>query len=377
MSENSDQDRELPASERRIQQARDEGNIPRSRELSGGAILLGTVVLFNGMSESLVGNGLGLMRGGLTLTRDDAFDSKLMGLRLIALLSESLWWLLPIFALTILLALACNLVVGGFIVSGKMLTPDFSKLNPAKGLKNIFSLNGLAELVKALVKTLLLGYMGYWLIKRHLPEFAQMMGLPLTVAIERSIRITIDDALWLAAIFFVLVTFDVPYQLWRYYHGMRMTLEELKRESKESDGDPHLKARIRSLQREAARKRMMSAIPKADVVVTNPTHFSVALSYAEGGNGAPTVVAKGRGEIALKIREIATGHKVPIVEMPPLARALYTHVELEDEVPASLYLAVAKLLAHVYALRSGMEALTPIPDTSDIPAGLDPGVPED
>lgn len=375
MAEDQDQERELPASERRIQQAREEGNIPRSRELSGGAILLCTVGLLSATADSLTHRMADVMRVGLSFDRSYVFDSSWMSIQWIRLVTEALWIMVPLFGLSLLLAIGCNVAVGGFILSGKGLTPDFSKINPVRGLSNIFSLNGLVELIKAIAKTALLGYIGYLLIKGHIPEFSQMMALPIETSLKRTGEITISDAFYLSAVFFVLVSFDVPYQLWRYYHGMRMSLEELKREAKESEGDPHVKGRIRALQREAARKRMMSAIPTSDVVVTNPTHFSVALNYAADGSGAPIVVAKGRGELALKIRQIAAEHSVPTIEMPPLARALYKHVELEQEVPPALYTAVAKVLAYVYAISSGKPWNVELPKDEDIPEGMDPGVP--
>ena len=372
MAEEQDQEKNLPASERRIQQAREEGNIPRSREFPGGAILLGAIVLLYASSDGLVNHSLGLMRTGLSLSRQQAFDPNSMAIHWMGLLTESLWILLPVFAVTLLLGVFGNVVVGGFILTPQKLAPDFSKINPAKGLSNIFSGNGLAELLKAFLKTVVLGFVGYLLVKSHMAEFNQMSALPLSSAIAKTGTLTIKDAMWLAAIFLVLVAIDVPYQLWRYYRGMRMSLEELKREAKESEGDPHMKARIRSLQRQAARKRMMAAIPKADVVVTNPTHFSVALTYKDG-QGAPRVVAKGRGELALKIREIARSSKVPVIEMPPLARSLYTHVELDQEIPSVLYTVVAKLLAYVFAMGTSQIAHIHMPQEEDIPAGMDPG----
>ncbi len=372
MAEESDQEKELPASERRIQQAREEGNIPRSRELAGGVILLGSIGMLYATSDELIGHSSGLMRSGLTLSREQAFDSKWMGLQWADLLTQSMWILVPLFALVVVLGIGSNVAVGGFIFTGSKISPDFTKINPVKGLSNMFSSNGMAELLKAILKTAVLAYFGYLIIKGHLAEFGQMLALPLETSIARAGQITMKDALELSSIFLLLVSVDVPYQLWRYYHGMRMSLEELKREAKESDGDPHVKGRIRMLQREAARKRMMTAIPTADVVVTNPTHFSVALSYKDG-TGAPKVVAKGRGEIALKIREIAKQHKVPLIEMPPLARALYTHVELEQEIPGALYTAVAKVLAYVFALANSQAHLVNLPEADDIPAGMDPG----
>lgn len=373
MAEETDQEKDLPASEQKIRKSREEGNLPRSKELAGGVVLLAGVALLYTMGGELVGQSEKLMRQGLTLERAHAFDTKYMGLQWVSLLQESLVVLLPLFIVVVVAAVAANVVVGGFNWSTTPLEPKISKLNPIKGLKNIFSVNGLAELVKAILKTIVLGGVGYLLLMQDLGEFTQLSAMPLEHGMAETARITIKDALILAISFLLIVSIDVPYQLWRYYKGLRMNFEELKRESKESDGDPHLKGKIRSMQREAARRRMMASVPNADVIVTNPTHYSVALKYDKDGKGAPRVVAKGIGPLALKIREVAKANKVPMVEAPPLARALYSNVELEQEIPGALYTAVAKLLAYVYALAEGRAHLVEVPGDADIPKGMDPG----
>lgn len=373
MAEETDQEKDLPASEQKIRKSREEGNLPRSKELAGGVVLLAGVALLYTMGGELVGQSEKLMRQGLTLERAHAFDTKYMGLQWVSLLQESLVILVPLFMVVVVAAIAANVALGGFNWSTKPLEPKFSKLNPIKGLKNIFSVNGLAELVKAILKTIVLGGVGYLLLMQDLGEFTQLSAMPLEHGMAETARITIKDALILAVSFFLIVSIDVPYQLWRYYKGLRMNLEELKRESKESDGDPHLKGKIKSMQREAARRRMMASVPNADVIVTNPTHYSVALKYDKDGKGAPRVVAKGIGPLALKIREVAKENKVPMVEAPPLARALYSNVELEQEIPGALYTAVAKLLAYVYALAEGRAHLVEVPGDADIPKGMDPG----
>ena len=372
MSEDSDQEKDLPASEQRIRKAREEGNVPRSRDFGGGVVLLVGVALLYAAGDTLVHRSEKLLREGLKIDRAAAFDPSQMAVRWMGLMEEALFILLPLFLAVFVTAIAANVVVGGLNWSTKPLEFKLSKLNPISGLKNIFSVNGLVELFKAVLKTLVLGIMGYVLIEQDLSEFAVLAAMPLEHAMAETARIAIADTLILALVFFLIVGMDVPYQLWKYYKGLRMSLEELKRESKESDGDPHLKGKIRQMQREAARKRMMSSVPNADVIVTNPTHYSVALKYDKLGHNAPQVVAKGIGPLALKIREIAKEHHVPLVEVPPLARALYAHVELEQEIPSALYTAVAKLLAYVYALAEGNAHLVPAPDSSDIPQGMDP-----
>ena len=373
MAEETDQEKDLPASEQKIRKAREEGNLPRSRELGGGVVLLAGVGLLYTMGGELVSQSEKLMRQGLVLDRAQAFDTKHMGLKWVSMLQESLFILVPLFLVVVFAAIVSNIAVGGFNWSTKPLEPKLSKLNPIKGLKNIFSVNGLAELVKAILKTVVLGGVGYLLLMQDLGEFTQLSAMPLEHGMAETARITIKDALILAIAFLLIVSIDVPYQLWRYYKGLRMNLEELKRESKESEGDPHLKGKIKSMQREAARRRMMASVPNADVIVTNPTHYSVALKYDKDGKGAPRVVAKGIGPLALKIREVAKENKVPLVEAPPLARALYSNVELEQEIPGALYTAVAKLLAYVYALAEGKGHMVEVPGEADIPKGMDPG----
>lgn len=373
MAQEDDQERDLPASEQKIRKAREEGNVPRSRELAGGVVLLSGIALLYAMGEAFISSSEGLLREGLSLDRAHAFDVKRMGVHWISMLEDSLIILLPLFLVVYAAAIFSNLAVGGLNWSTKPLEPKLSKLNPIKGLKNMFSVNGLAELGKAVLKTVVLGVVGYFLLMGDLDRLSQLSAMPLEAGITMVAKIVMLDALILSAIYLVIVSVDVPYQLWKYYKGLRMNIEELKRESKESEGDPHLKGRIRSLQREAARKRMMAAVPEADVVVTNPTHYSVAIKYDKTGMGAPRVVAKGIGPLAMRIREIASENNVPRIEAPPLARALYTHVELEQEIPAKLFSAVAKLLAYVYAMAEGKAHLMALPDDKDIPAGMDPG----
>ena len=370
--QDDDQERDLPATEQKIRKAREEGNVPRSRELAGGVVLICGVGLLFMTGEALVAQSESLLRNGLILERAHAFDTKYMGLNWVSMMIDSLFILVPLFFVVFVAAVVANLGVGGMNWSTKPLEPKMSKLNPIKGLKNIFSVNGLAELGKAILKTVALGATGYYLIMADIGKFSDLSAMPLNSAMSELAGIVIFDALILAIVFLVIVSVDVPYQLWKYYKGLRMNFEEIKRESKESEGDPHLKGKIRALQREAARKRMMASVPNADVVVTNPTHYSVALQYDKFGTGAPKVLAKGVGLTALKIREVAAEHKIPTVEAPPLARALYANVELEQEIPSNLYTAVAKLLAYVYALAEGKAHQFEVPGATDIPAGMDP-----
>ena len=250
--------------------------------------------------------------------------------------------------------------------------PDFSRLDPLKGLVNLLSWQALAELGKALAKVSLVGLAAYLVLSGQQAETMAYPGMAPSAALASMGDLVVQDFLLIATVLLAVALADVPLQLWRHGRGLRMSMEEVKREARESEGDPQLKARIRQRQREGARRRMMSAVPKADVVVTNPAHYAVALSY-QSAMRAPRVVAKGRDEVAAKIREIAAEHGVPLLEAPPLARALYAHADIESEIPAALYNAVAQVLAYVYQLRAAVGNRTPAaPGEIEVPAELDP-----
>jgi flagellar biosynthetic protein FlhB len=248
--------------------------------------------------------------------------------------------------------LASPLLIGGWNFTAKAFTPNFAKLNPMTGLGNLVSTNALVELLKAFVKALLVGAVAWYVV---LSQKDAVIGL----ALEPAGAATVHLGSLLVRAFLIMVgalgaiaLLDGPYQLWHYANKLKMTRQEVIQESKESDGNPQIKGKIRQMQREMARKRMMANVPKADVVVTNPTHFAVALKYADGMKGAPRVIAKGTDEVAAKIREIAREHKITLLEAPALARALHKHTEIDDEIPEALYSAVAEVLAYVYQLRA-------------------------
>ncbi|MDO9597067.1 MAG: flagellar biosynthesis protein FlhB [Azoarcus sp.] len=380
MAEESDLEKTEPASPRRIEQAREEGQVPQSRELSTFLVTMtgvATLWLFGGwMADRLYG----LLRRAFAFEREMAFDHVLMLDGLNIQLGGALLTLMPLFLTLLVAAVASPIALGGLVFSSKALGPNFGRMNPIKGLGRMFSVHGLAEMVKAMLKALLIGGVAatvLWMSKDHLFDF---MVEPLEVAMPDFADTVAFTALLITSSLGLLALMDVPFQLWQYHKKLRMTKEEVKREGKEQEGDPQLKGRIRAMQREMARRRMMSEVPKADVVVTNPTHFSVALKYDANKMAAPIVVAKGRGELALKIREIARENNVALLEAPPLARALYTHCELEQAVPAALFTAVAEVMAYVYQLNHWVAngGLPPqLPAELPVPEGLDPGAPEE
>ncbi|NMG47126.1 flagellar type III secretion system protein FlhB [Azoarcus communis] len=380
MAEESDLEKTEPASPRRLEQAREEGQVPQSRELSTFFVTVTGVTALWMLGGWMAERMYGLIRQAFVFEREMAFDVVLMLDGFHRLLSGALLTLVPLFMVLLVAAVASPIVLGGLVFSPKALGFNFGRMNPIKGIARMFSVHGLAEMVKAILKSLLIGGIGamvLWLSKDHLFD---LMVEPLEVGMPDFADTVAFTALMIALSLGLLALMDVPFQLWQYHKKLRMTKEEVKREGKEQEGDPQVKGRIRAMQREMARRRMMAEVPKADVVVTNPTHFSVALKYDADKMAAPVVVAKGRGELALKIREIARENKIAMLEAPPLARALYAHCELEQAVPATLFTAVAEVMAYVYQLNYWMAngGLPPDPpDELPVPEGLDPGAPEE
>ncbi len=380
MAEDSDLEKTESPSPRRLEQAREEGQVPQSRELSTFLVTITGVAALWALGGWMSERISGLVSRSFAFDRQQAFDHSLLLTRLQDLFGGALLTLMPLFLALILAAVAAPILLGGMVFSSKALGPNFGRMNPLQGLKRMFSLHGLVEMLKAMLKAALVGGVGATVLWKQQDHLLDLMVEPLEVGMPDFAGSVVFIALLIAASLGLLALADVPFQLWQYYRKLRMTKEEVRRESKEQDGDPHVKGRIRSIQREMARRRMMAAVPEADVVVTNPTHFSVALKYDAEKMGAPVIVAKGRGELALKIREIAKEHDVPLFEAPPLARALYANCELEQAIPAALYTAVAEVMAYVYQLGEWMSAggLPPeAPTDLPVPEGMDPGAPEE
>lgn len=371
MAEDSDLERTEPASARKLEQARERGNVPRSRELATLAVLLASasVIAFLGV---FMYQGLDrVMRNGLSFDLADVSSPVMMGRNLMDAGMDGLLMYLPMALTVVVAAVGANLMLSGWVFSTQALEPNFSKLNPVSGIARMFSLNSLAELIKALLKGGLIAGVAGWMIWRQHDGILALANEPLEAAVVHFGQIALFTFLASVAAFALIVLLDVPFQIWDYHHGLRMTKEEIRQEGKEIEGDPQIKARIRSLQREAARRRMMQAIPQADVVVTNPMHFAVALKYEEKGMAAPVVLAKGSQLIAERIKELAREHRIPVVEAPPLARALHRHVEVGDTIPGALFTAVAQVLAYVYQLNQSLNPV--LPNDWQVPPKLDPG----
>lgn len=375
MAEESDLERTEAPSQRRLEQAREEGQVPRSRELNTFALLGAAAVGLWVSADGLRNAFAGLLRQGLSFPRAAVSDPTAMTTMFAAFSVEALFAVAPLLGVLFLVAFVSPLLLSGWLVSTKAMMPQFSRLNPIKGFSNMVSLTALAELAKAIGKVVLIIGVAAWVTLGQTEATMGLAAESLPSAIVHGSRIVGLCLLAVVGSLALIAAIDVPWQIWHHRSQLKMTREDLRQEMKEQEGDPHMKAQIRSQQREMARKRMMEAVPKADVVVVNPTRYAVALRYDESRMRAPRVVAKGMHLVAGRIREIADANSVPILQAPPLARALYRHADVGDEVPAALYAAVAEVLAWVFQLRRHAEAggRAPImPTAIDVPAGFDP-----
>ena len=375
MADDSDLEKTESASARRLEQAREEGQVPHSRELATFIALMAGVTALYVLGDWAGQRMLHLFRSGLTLERSRAFAPDAMGQIFEQLALDALLTLAPLFVVLIVAALVMPFLMGGWVFTTKVLTFDVSRLDPLQGLGRMFSTHGLAELVKASLKSVIVASVGVWVVWRERDHLFALMLQPVEESVGEFASLLLLSSLLIVVGLGIIAAMDVPYQLWEYHRKLRMTKEELRQEMKEQEGDPQIKARIRAAQREMSRRRMMSQVPKADVVVTNPTHYSVALHYDPDKAGAPVVVAKGVDLVALNIREVAREHGIPILEAPPLARALYAHCELEDPIPATLYTVVAEVMAYIFQLNHWIAegGLPPeVPTGLTVPEGLDP-----
>ncbi|AXS79158.1 flagellar biosynthesis protein FlhB [Dechloromonas sp. HYN0024] len=349
MAEDSDLEKSEEPTSRRIEQAREKGQVPHSRELGTFLVLIVAGGAFWTMGGWLMQRSMAVVRKGFTIESEVMREPGLMLPRLFEISGDALLAFAPLLGLLVLAAVLPPFFLNAWVFSPQAIAPDFNRLNPLTGFGRMFSWNSLMELGKAALKAALVGFVAVLLMWKERDEIFGLLNEPLESGLIHAGNLVSFSFLIMAATLVLIVAADVPFQLWQYFDKLKMTKEEIKQEMKEMMGDPHVKGRIRSLQMQAARKRMMAAVPKANVVVTNPTHYSVALVY-QTGMAAPKVVAKGAGAIAQKIREIANENAVPILEAPPLARALYKHAALDAEIPSALYSAVAEVLAYIYQL---------------------------
>ncbi|MET0225505.1 MAG: flagellar biosynthesis protein FlhB [Dokdonella sp.] len=362
MAEHDDKEsRTEQASDKRLREAREKGDVPRSRDFSAAIVTLSGVAILLFLHQGFGTRLAGLLSGGLKLRREEIFDVATLTESLRSLAVEAGWTLLPIFAVTFAATLCAPLAAGGWNFSAQGLGFKGSRLDPIAGIGRLFSAKVAVELGKALLKVAALGTAAGIVLAHRMPDLIGLGNAP----IGRSTAVAFDlaglAALALAGAFALIGLIDLPWQLFDYARRQRMTREELKQEYKESEGSPEVKGKIRQMQQQMARQRMMADVPTADVVITNPTHFAVALRYDDGRMAAPTVVAKGVDHIAAQIRELAATSRVPMLAAPPLARALYRTTDIGAEIPSALYVAVAQVLTYVFQLQRAIEAGSPYP----------------
>ena len=347
----SGQERTEEPTGKRLQESRDKGQVARSRELNTLAVVMVAAVGLLTLGPAMVQKLMNIMSFNFSIEREALYSNDSMGLHLFASVGEGLQVLGPLFFLLLVASIVGPVLLGGWLFSIKSLAPKFERMNPLAGLKRMFSLKALVELLKALGKFLVV--LGAALLVLHLrTEDLLSMG-------QESLQSAIVHCAWglassliiLSASLILIAAVDVPFQLWDHKQKLRMTKQEVKDEFKDSEGKPEVKGRIRQLQREMAERRMMDKVPQADVVITNPTHFAVALKYDPLATGAPVLLAKGADLVAQRIREVASENQIVVLESAPLARAVFYSTELDREIPAGLYLAVAQVLAYVFQLR--------------------------
>ncbi len=371
MAEDTAQERTEEATPRRREKAREEGQVARSRELNTMLVTLaalGAAALFGG---HVVRDLAGIGERMLALPRSVVFDPAAMPRLFMESLVEAVWALVPFLAVVTVAGIVASVAVGGLSFSWKAVAVKWEKLDPVKGLKRVFGARGLMELVKALAKFVLIGALGVAFLVLYRDQLFGLGAQPVEEAMARALSLLLWAMVVMSGALVIVALVDVPFQLWQHGRQLRMTRQEVKDENKETEGSPEVRGQIRRLQREMAERRMMAAVPEADVVITNPEHYAVALRYDQATMRAPVVVAKGADLVAQRIREVARAHDVVLVSAPPLARALYHSTELEQEIPAGLYVAVAQVLAYVFQLkgRTGQAARArrdfddlPIPD---------------
>ncbi len=375
MSEQSSQDRNLPASQRKLTKAREDGQVARSRDLGHfiaiavcGAMLVTLAPLAaEWLKQSLV--------AALSFDGRAVRDPAAMGEQLMASTIRLLWVVLPFGGVMMAAAIGGSLAIGGWNWTLKPLMPNFGKLNPATGLPGILSKDKLIDALKGSALALVLGAIGGLYLRSHVDDFTGLLALPLPAAIEHGAGAMVGGVGLLLLALAAVAMIDVPLQRFQLAQRLKMSHQELKQEHKELEGNQEIKAKLRARMREMSQRRMMAAVPTADLVVMNPTHYAVALKYDDVEMGAPRGVAKGADLIAMAIRDLARDSKVPVLQAPVLARALYAHAELDREIPAALFGAVAQVLAYVYQLRAALAGQVAMPATLpelDVPAELDP-----
>lgn len=375
MAESSSQDRNLPASERKLAKAREEGNLPRSQDLGHFAALIVALAGLVTLGPQLLFWMKDILSDGLRFDARFLREPDAMGQQLLLMTERLLWVILPTGAVMMLVAVGANVAVGGWNFSVAALKLRFDFLDPIGGLGRVFNKKSLITALKACLLAILLGLVGGLYLKNHLADFNNAWSMDLNAGISFLSKLMLSGLLLLLLLVALFAAIDAPLQKYLHASRLKMSQQEAKQEHKEVEGNAEVKGKVKARMREMANRRMLAAVPKADLVVMNPTHYAVALKYDEGSMAAPRVVAKGADLLAMTIRDVAKTSKVPVLQAPVLARALYAHAELDREIPAALFAAVAQVLAYVYQLRAAMAGRVAIPPempTLAVPPELDP-----
>ncbi|MEP6874537.1 MAG: flagellar type III secretion system protein FlhB [Burkholderiales bacterium] len=375
MAEQSSQDRNLPASQRKLTKAREEGQVARSRDFGHFAAIAACGALLAAFSPLAADWLQQMLMTGLRFDSSAVQNPGLMGQRLGELAIRLMLVIVPFGLAMMAVALGGSIAIGGWNWTLQPLVPKFGKLNPITGVKGIVSKDKLIDALKGSALALILGTIGALFLKAHVEEFTAAMAMPLPAAIRTLSGAMLGGLTLLLLALGVFAMIDVPLQRFQHAQRLKMSHQEIKQEHKELEGNQEIKAKVRARMREMTKRRMLAAVPKADLVVMNPTHYAVALKYDDKKMGAPRVVAKGADLLAMTIRDLAKDSKVPVLQAPVLARALYAHAELDREIPAALFAAVAQVLAYVYQLRAALAGQVAMPNALpelNVPADLDP-----
>ncbi|MCH9742977.1 MAG: flagellar biosynthesis protein FlhB [Proteobacteria bacterium] len=372
MAENEDgQEKSESPTEKKLSDARKKGQVARSKELGTMLIMMLSAAWFWWLGPGMVDDFKQIMTVGLSFDRDQSFDMKKA-----AELIFSQFWLaglltIPFMLAMLMMAVIANILVGGWLFSTEVFAPKFSKLNPISGIKRMFSMNALVELIKALLKFFLMAFLAILFVYNVLHELYSIGMTDVMPALGSAGEVLLKAFIVMSLGLIVIALIDVPYQLWKHSEDMKMTLQEVKEEYKQTEGSPEIKGRIRRMQREMAMRRMMQDVPKADVIITNPEHYAVALQYDDkNGSSAPIVLAMGIDFLAAQIRSIAQKNDIQIVRSPALARALYYNSEIGKQIPPTLFMAVAQILAMVFQLRDRKISKLPNFDDLSVPEEL-------
>ena len=355
MAEDSGQDKTEDPTGKRLSESRKKGQVARSKELNNFVTLIVSAAMFFYTGQFMVQKLMDMMKHQFQLSRDVIFDPITPVMHLKMAFAEGYVVMAPLMIVLLIADLLTPMLMGGWNFSSEAFEPKFSKLNPLQGIKKIVGIQGVVELIKAIIKVIVIGFVAWNLFQVYFDDFMNLNRLNLDQALFRAGEIIVKCLLILSSTLLLLVLIDGPYQLWNHQRQLMMTKQEVRDEAKESEGSPELKGKIRQMQMQAAQRRMMEEVPTADVIVTNPTHFAVALKYDQNSSSAPILVAKGTDLVATQIRNVALANKVTMVAAPALARALYYSTELNQEIPRGLFLAVAQILAYVFQLKAASQ----------------------